>query len=241
MAEQAVAIARAPFDGKDIIARCYGKGCDAKGHTTEAMPAWSGEVARLKQVHGTTLAEYPQDFSDAVVEGDILFTKKKNVLLVLATADCVPIFIYSQASGYIGLVHAGWRGLCAGVIERASQWLVARGVRLEQCRVWIGPHIGFHNFVVGKDVFDQLVHPSPGDSGYADGGRSFCGRYYVSLYALCVKRLLLQGYAPLPTVATVGGIYGGEHDTYSQPSHWYSYRRGDRGARLRNCIGMMGG
>lgn len=56
-------------------------------------------------------------------QGDFLITNQKNVALVVLTADCIPLVLYDPVHHAIGLVHAGWKGSYAGVVQKALQMM----------------------------------------------------------------------------------------------------------------------
>lgn len=87
----------------------------------------------MRQVHGATVVEVSEPGEHAGVEADAAFTTRLGCTLAVRTADCVPVVLVNEAA--IGVVHAGWRGLAAGVIEATVD---AMGAPVE---AHIGPHI----------------------------------------------------------------------------------------------------
>jgi YfiH family protein len=106
--------------------------------------------ATISQIHGTGVRNArstgPQGDADALV------TDRPDVPIVIATADCVPIAI--EGSSTIALVHAGWRGVAAGVIGATLSVMDGLGDRA--LRAVIGPHIGPCCYEVGADVVDAV-------------------------------------------------------------------------------------
>ncbi|HLF57793.1 MAG TPA: polyphenol oxidase family protein [Thermoanaerobaculia bacterium] len=104
--------------------------------------------AWLQQVHGDRVVEARPGACGA---GDALLVGGIGVVACVATADCVPVAIVAGRSGV--LVHAGWRGIAAGVVERALDALGdRRGVS-----AWIGPAIGPCCYEVGEEVARAVV------------------------------------------------------------------------------------
>ncbi len=95
------------------------------------------EWARPGQLHGET---------------DGLFTDDEQVVLTLQVADCAPIYFYHRSSRMRGLVHAGWRGVGAGVVTASTDFMQAQGVALDQVEVIIGPAIERSCYEVGPEV-----------------------------------------------------------------------------------------
>jgi copper oxidase (laccase) domain-containing protein len=143
------------------------------------------------QVHGTTLAMVgPGERGrgafgkeTVVSETDGLLTGEANVPLLVSSADCVPVAIVArgaQGAARIALVHAGWRGMLAGIVGRAARRLTDRhkapdqgretgaggsGVRREHARLVaavIGPSIGPCSFEVSDDVGRRFESAFPG-------------------------------------------------------------------------------
>jgi YfiH family protein len=112
--------------------------------------------ASAEQVHGAcsvrvgakrALAGF-EDASSRVARADALSTASRGVALAVLTADCVPLIVASAAEGKVTAVHAGWRGLAAGIIGAALESFEDR----RAARCVIGPAIGPCHYEVGADV-----------------------------------------------------------------------------------------
>ncbi len=137
----------------DVEVRFTGRG---PAHEREAVlravaPA-APAVAWAKQVHSAVaLPARP----GACGEGDALFTEEAGLALSVATADCVPILIAGPAG--LAAVHAGWRGIAAGVVPATLEKLQGRPA---EWTAWIGPAIGACCYEVGEDVAEQVAAAS---------------------------------------------------------------------------------
>jgi YfiH family protein len=80
----------------------------------------------LRQVHGDTVVAVARPGEGAGTVGDALVATRPGPALAVLTADCAPVALVAD-NGMYAAVHAGWRGLVAGVIERAAEALRARG------------------------------------------------------------------------------------------------------------------
>ncbi len=127
----------------------------------EALGAPDAEVVRLKQVHGArvlTFEEPPRERRNLVLgEGDAAITRQPNVLLAVASADCVPVVLADPATGWIAAVHAGWRGTAARVLDAALDAFEERGVRLPGLAAAFGPSIARDRYEVGPEVVAALL------------------------------------------------------------------------------------
>ncbi|GAB6067126.1 peptidoglycan editing factor PgeF [Methylothermus subterraneus] len=175
-----------------------------------AEPIW------LAQRHGNRVVA-----ADAAHSGpppaDASFTASPNVVCAVLTADCLPILLTDGHT--VAAVHAGWRGILAGIIEQAIALPAWRRTPI----AWLGPAIGPEVFEVGQAVRDAFVNKNPSLKS------AFCpraDRYVADLYALA-KRLLNQG--------GVRAIYGGGFCTY-RDARFFSYRRDGACGRMASLI-----
>ncbi len=180
-------------------------------------PAW------LKQVHGIHAVNL--DDSAPALQGDASYTQTPHVVCAILTADCLPIFLASQAGHKIAAIHAGWRGLLAGVIDATIQGLNVRGTDL---LAWLGPAIGPDHFEVGSEVREQFIAR---DRAYAAGFHQTAnGSWYADLYHLATINL---------QHCQVDAVYGGGLCTYCDGERFYSYRREkDAAGRMASLIWM---
>ena len=89
-------------------------------------------------------------------------TTETGLLLTVATADCVPVFLVDPVRRAVGAVHAGWRGAAAGVLERGLEALADEsGSRPGDVRVHLGPAICGACYEVGPEVFAALGQSEP--------------------------------------------------------------------------------
>ena len=131
-----------------------------------AMPLW------LEQVHGTdvfdadTHTRDAYEFQGPVAVADAAVTSRPGVVLAVLTADCLPVVIADDQGRAVGVAHAGWRGLAAGVLENTLQVLRARLPAGAVLRAWIGPAISQGVFEVGADVYQAFCDSNPENRAY---------------------------------------------------------------------------
>tara|TARA_B110000259_G_C13924986_1_gene366415 strand:+ start:180 stop:944 length:765 start_codon:yes stop_codon:yes gene_type:complete len=90
------------------------------------------------------------------INADALITKIKNIAISVLTADCVPILIYEEVNNVVACIHAGWRGAVNGIIRNTFNEIVNMGEK-NKIYVAVGPCIGFKNYEVGKDFYDEFI------------------------------------------------------------------------------------
>lgn len=149
----------AGFTRGALMARSFSP--DAAGRALAAgLVAPDAEVVRLTQVHGRIALTFEEPArkrrSSVLGTADAMITNQQNVLLAVASADCVPIVLADPETGWIAAVHAGWRGTAARVLDAALDALAARGVRPENLCAALGPSISRDRYEVGPEVVAAL-------------------------------------------------------------------------------------
>ena len=183
-----------------------------------AEPHW------LRQVHGTRVLDLDILAAEISVppEADAAVTTTRGVVCAMQTADCLPVLLCDLAATRVGAVHAGWRGLAAGVIEAAvARW----DAPAAQILAWFGPAIGPDAFEVGDDVRDTFVQDIPETSCCFRAHAP--GKWYADLAQLARLRLQRAG---------VTRIYGGGWCTYRDAQEFFSYRRDGVTGRMATLI-----
>lgn len=176
-------------------------------------PVW------LNQVHGTHVVDAAS--SSCFETADASFTIKSNVVCTTMTADCLPILLCDKAGTIVASVHAGWRGLCEGVIEQTVRNIP---VNAPELMAWLGPAIGPNVFEVGIEVREQFV----GKNAQAEAAFKRKGEKWLGdLYLVAKQRLQTLG---------ITGIYGETMCTYSNPKQFFSYRRDGNTGRMATMI-----
>ncbi|MGE0029495.1 MAG: peptidoglycan editing factor PgeF [Steroidobacteraceae bacterium] len=167
-----------------------------------AEPSW------LQQVHGHAVARLPGPLPEAA---DAAVVFGRGPVCAVLVADCLPVFLASRDGDRVGVAHAGWRGLAAGVIEAT---VVALGCDPARLVAWLGPGIGPRAFEVGEDVRSAFMEGDPVAASHFHPGRA--GRWLADLPALARRHLMKCG---------VASVHGGGTCTVSDPARFYSYRR----------------
>ena len=109
------------------------------------LNALPSEPRWLNQVHGSTPIWV--DNNTSLLRGDAALSKTQNIVCAILTADCLPVFLCDEAGTVVGIVHAGWRGLVAGVIEQAVAEMRKSCIHI---MAYLGPAIGPDYFEIGE-------------------------------------------------------------------------------------------
>lgn len=120
-----------------------------------SAPVW------VSQVHGTDVVRAPLVAGQAICQADALVTNQPCQVVGILTADCMPVVMVDESARVLGLAHAGWRGLAAGVLTNTLAVMHDDQPALGRWHAWIGPCIGPQAFQVGDDVREAFVAISP--------------------------------------------------------------------------------
>lgn len=194
-----------------------------------------GEPVWLDQVHGAAVASLDApDLSSSAAAPEVATTlapiadaavsAARNRPCAVLVADCLPVLFCDAAGEHVGVAHAGWRGLAAGVLEKTVAALSVPPVELI---AWLGPAIGPDAFEVGEEVFAAFVRQSPQAAGAFRPIAHKPGKYLADIYALARRRLQACG---------VGSIHGGGLCTVADATRFFSYRRDGRTGRMAAVI-----
>ncbi len=203
-----------------------------------AEPVW------LTQVHGIVCVDAA--LTAHGTKADASFTRQRGVACGVLTADCLPVLLCDDRASVVGVAHAGWRGLAAGVIEATVAALHEPGERL---MAWLGPAIGPRAFEVGGEVRDLFVARDPrATSAFAPaaGGKWLCDICQLArqrLNALGISRVAgprsgspgIDG--PCRGVpVTQGEGTGADCCTARDAERFFSYRRDGVSGRMASLI-----
>ncbi|HEX6208471.1 MAG TPA: peptidoglycan editing factor PgeF [Actinomycetota bacterium] len=144
-----------------------------------------------EQVHGGGVVRVDERWASRGWDGppidgaDALAVARAGLPVAVLTADCLPIALASPLEGLLVAVHAGWRGLAAGIVDAA----LASFDRPGEIHAAIGPAIGPCHYEVGEDVGRAVSEGSA--TGAVTDRRN--GRLYLDLPATAVRVLRAGG------------------------------------------------
>ena len=178
----------------------------------------------LSQVHGAAVAVLDRA-TTAAPTADAAVTREPGVVCSVLTADCMPVVVTDRGGSVVGIAHAGWRGLAAGVLEATVDALGQLGANRGDLLAWLGPAIGPTAFEVGADVHEAFCAADPRAAAFFAFGRP--KKWYADLFGLARQRLQRAGIA---------SIHGGGECTYSDATRFFSYRRERDSGRMATAV-----
>jgi len=176
-------------------------------------------LATARQVHGDRVISHGTGWEGWLRggEADGHFALERGTGMAVSIADCVPVFL-AHPSGSAALLHSGWRGTVARIVERAIDLFEARGMPGLELTMHLGPAICAGCYEVSPDVFERLT------------GRSVDRAATVDLRALIADHARQRG---------VRQISVSDSCTRCNNDRFYSHRAGDSGRQLGVLIAPL--
>lgn len=174
----------------------------------------------LNQTHSTLVVK--AESGDAIPpEADASWSNQSGKICTVMTADCLPVLFCDRKGSKVAAAHAGWRGLCDGILENT---LAALEVLPAEVMVWLGPAIGPRVFEVGDEVRQEFIkNQSEAVSAFQRTGT----KYLANLHQLAELRLRRAGVTIITRDTSC---------TYSEPERFFSYRRDGQTGRMATVI-----
>jgi hypothetical protein len=182
-----------------------------------SSPCW------LEQVHGTRVID--DNFSPNDNKADAMISKTKGKVLVVMTADCLPVLLYAPKTEEIAVIHAGWRSLAGGIVEKTRRQFQSEAASIY---AWLGPCIGPNHFEVGPEVLEAFKQID------VDAEKAFIAtdnKWLANLQLLARHQLLKQG---------ISNIYADNSCTFQSSERFFSYRRDKTTGRMASFIWLCG-
>ncbi len=213
-------VSAAPYDSLNLGGHVGDDGLKVAANRQLLSPYVPTEPLWLNQVHGIAVVDAA--IASCLPDADASFTKASKVVCATMTADCLPVLLCDEAGTVVAAVHAGWRGLCDGVIESA---IAAMQLPPRNLMAWLGPAIGPNAFEVGADVRAAfMTHANEANLAF----RAVAGdKWLGDIYLLAKQRLHKLG---------VERIYGGGLCTYTDRTRFFSFRRDGATGRMASLI-----
>jgi len=175
-------------------------------------PVW------MQQIHSNQAISI--DKTTVLQQADASYTDKSGLVSVVMTADCLPILLASYDGSEIAAIHAGWRGLLAGIIANT-----VRLFKSDNIIAWLGPAIGPDCFEVGAEVKSSFESKSIQFASAFEQKNQH--KYLADIYQLARLDLAALG---------IKQVYGGGFCTVTDKQRFYSYRRDGETGRMATLI-----
>jgi len=184
-----------------------------------AAPIW------LQQVHGVHImvaaqqARYPSP-----PQADGCIARQPQQVCAVLTADCIPVLLCDRAGSTVAAVHAGWRGLYAGILAQAVAHMQ---VAPDQLMAWLGPAISVQHYRVDADFRSRFLRQN-------ERFHQAFVRHEDGIHADLPKIARIQ-----LEMLGVEAVYGGQYCTYARQDMFYSHRRDPASGRQASLIWLQ--
>ena len=176
-------------------------------------------IASLFQIHSAhcvTINSPPTAQIANRPRADAMVTTMTEILLLLLTADCLPVFFIDKTHGVIGAAHAGWRGAVAGILESTTAAMCNAGARRSDITAIIGPAIRQPHYQIGEDMADQIARHHKGAETCLLADDSASDTRYLFDLPRFAEQILQQ--------QQIGRVLDVGLDTYADSDRFYSHR-----------------
>ena len=111
----------------------------------------SNHIAKCNQIHSAEVKYISQSGVYNGIDG-LVSNLSNNIYLQIVTADCVPIFMYDEYNGNIGLLHSGWKGTYNNIVDKGIDLFIEKKSKIDDIKVLLGPSIKGCCYEVKEDV-----------------------------------------------------------------------------------------
>ncbi|MCX8514105.1 MAG: peptidoglycan editing factor PgeF [Burkholderiales bacterium] len=182
----------------------------------------------LNQSHSATATSLDNIEFDN--NADAAFTFSKNKACVVLTADCLPILLTDTRGSFVAAIHAGWKGLLAGIISNTLAKLNFN--QNNNIIAYIGPAICQNHFEVGSELYDAFIAKNNSYMPFFQPKHN--NKFDCDLIAIAKLDLILCG-------VEANNIYLSNLCTSCNNNLFYSYRKeviNDQFGNFASCIWM---
>jgi YfiH family protein len=168
----------------------------------------------LQQVHGNIVVDADMiDNFDIEPVADASVTTKKNLMLAVQTADCVPVLFSSFDGKIVGAAHAGWKSAKADIIFNVVKIMKDKGA--QKIKAVVGPCIDQNSYEVDQNYYENFINEQAGYSKF------FIPSIKVKHYMFNLADFVIMKLSEVG----IEEIIKTDEDTYSLPEKYPSYRR----------------
>jgi hypothetical protein len=175
-------------------------------------PVWLEQIHSNRAVLAVT--------TEPLQQADASYTAESGLVCAVMTADCLPLLVCAANGSEVAAIHAGWRGLLAGVVGNTLT-----AMQNSDFLVWLGPAIGPDCFEVGAEVRDAFLEKSV--AFITAFKQQNNGKWLADIYQLARIDLAMLG---------IDKVYGGGFCTVTEYERFYSYRRDKQTGRMATLI-----
>lgn len=195
------------------------------------MKILRSQIYYVEQIHSGKVVVVDDDTElGELPPADAIVTARADVIIGVRTADCLPILIYDPRLNIVAAIHAGYRGILAGIIQN-TLILLQRGFGCQfgDLKIALGPAICVRHYEVGAEVIDEFRKTYVHDF-------SFCTdlgiKPHLDIAGSSLQILLAHGVQE-------SNVHVPGWCTFEDEQSFHSYRRSPGSGRQFNFIGRL--
>ena len=167
------------------------------------------KIILANQVHSNIVSYIDGNFCEDKYS-DAMITSKKDILLGILTADCAPIIVLGKKQ--FGIIHAGWKGLINGIIENTIKKFDLLGEKVNDLKVFVGPHLSMDSFEVKSDFVENIEKKIKNYENFIENKRQ---KKFFNFSGLIESKLIDQKITDYDI---------SKEDTFASPEKFFSHR-----------------
>lgn len=225
-------VSRGPFASLNLGDHVQDQADHVATNRLRLAEALQAQPVFMQQVHGTDVLVLDPAVKRSITPvADACLTSHPAQVCTVMVADCLPVLFTTQDGSVVAAAHAGWRGLCQGVLESVLQEIkLFRQYSIDKFAInngandvyaWLGPAIGPDAFEVGAEVRQAFMQASADPEQTAALFRPHTpGKFLANLAALARQRLFNAGI-----IHVFGNDGSPSWCTVNHPDRYFSHRR----------------
>jgi len=125
------------------------------GELSKKLKIKNFNTVLLEQIHSNNIL-YADTSGFYKNHDGIILSSTSNLIPVIVTADCIPMFIYDKVTGSYGLIHCGWRGVVDSIHIKALDGFIKRNSKINDINIYLGPSIQGCCYEIGDDIISKF-------------------------------------------------------------------------------------
>jgi len=187
-----------------------------------SSPFWLDQIHSCNLVNADLIEDPAKGKNQrANLQADACYASIANKVCAVMTADCLPLLFCNKQGDWIAAIHAGWRGLADGIVQKTIE---AYPRNPSDLIAWMGPAITQSHFEVGENVRIEFIES---DSNNSDAFKPLGNNKYLCDIYL-IARKIFDRYSVKS--------FGGGICSYDESSLFFSYRRDGKTGRMASLI-----
>lgn len=195
----------------------------------DALNISTNKIIGMEQTHEDNIASVSNiDLGKIIPDCDGLLTSEKNLFLYGTFADCVPVMFFDPVTKIFGIIHAGWKGVFAGIVTKAIEQMEKQGSNHKDIIVAIGPSIRSCCYEISEDLARQFINKFGKDCVVEREGK-----YYLDMQFIVKQQLGLKNI-------TQENIFDAMMCTKDHADEFFSYRANMQAKTNERFAGIIG-